>query len=140
MKNVYCDERFPQFNYSQKHADNIYVCFNNTDAGYHSSADTELIIKNLSNTSAMRIWCVEFEGAEIDCNYEKNLVLNVGESVSIEINDEKIGEAEAPFEVVVTYTMDNAMHTTVIREFSFMAMTDDEMNQYPHLGIQSDDT
>ena len=140
LKNVYCDERFPQFNYSQKHADNIYVCFNNTDAGYHSSADTELIIKNLSNTSAMRIWCVEFDGAEIDCNYEKNLVLNVGESVSIEINDEKIGEAEAPFEVVVTYTMDNAMHTTVIREFSFMAMTDDEMNQYPHLGIQSDDS
>ena len=140
LKTVYCDERFPQFNYSQKHADNIYVCFNNTDAGYHSSADTELIIKNLSNTSAMRIWCVEFDGAEIDCNYEKNLVLNVGESVSIEINDEKIGEAEAPFEVVVTYTMDNAMHTTAIKEFSFMAMTDDEMNQYPHLGIQNDDS
>ena len=140
LKNVYCDERFPQFNYSQKHADNIYVCFNNTDAGYHSSGDTELIIKNLSNTSAMRIWCVEFEGAEIDCNYEKNVALNVGESFSLEINDERIEEAETPFKVIVTYTMDNAMHTTVIREFSFMAMTDDEMNQYPHLGIQNDDS
>ena len=99
-----------------------------------------MIIRNLSNTSSIRIWCIDVEGAEIDLDYDRNLVLNVGESVSIEINDEKIGEAEAPFEVVVTYTMDNAMHTTVIREFSFMAMTDDEMNQYPHLGIQSDDS
>ena len=135
LKDVYCDERYPQFNYAQKHADNIYAYFNNTDAGYHSSADTELIVKNLSNTSSIRIWCVEIEGAEINYDYEKNLVLNVGESVSIGIDSASIEDAEKPFKVVVKYTIDNAMHTTAIKEFSFIAMTDDEMNQYAHIGI-----
>ncbi len=135
LKDVYCDERYPQFNYAQKHADNIYAYFNNTDAGYHSSVDTELIIKNLSNTSAIRIWRVEIEGAEISCDYPNNLVLNVGEPVSIGIDSTSIEETETPFKVVVKYTIDNSMHTTAVKEFCFTAMTDDEMSQYAHLGM-----
>ena len=133
LKDVFSDERYPQFNYAQKHADNVYVYFNNTDAGYHSSADTEMIIKNLSNTSSIRIWCVEINGAEINCNYEKNLVLNVGDSASVKINDSTIKDFGAPFKVVVKYTINNDMYTTVCKEFGFTGMSDEMMSQYNHL-------
>ena len=132
LKDVYCDERYPQFNYAQKHADNIYAYFNNTDAGYHSSADTELIIRNLSNTSSIRIWCIDVEGAEIDLDYDRNLVLNVGESVSIGIDSHQ--DAEKTFKIIVKYTIDNSMHTTVCKEFGFVSLSDEDIKQYPHLG------
>ncbi len=133
LKDVFSDDRFPQFNYSQKHADNVYAYFNNTDAGYHSSEDTELIIKNLSNTSATRIWCIDVEGAEIDLAYDKNLVLNAGESVTIGFDSTSFESAEKPFKVVVKYTIDNEMHTTACKEFSFTTLSDEDMKQYTHL-------
>ena len=140
LKTVFCDERYPQFNYTQKHADNLYAHFNNTDVGYHSSADTELIIKNLSNTSSIRIWCIEIDGAEFAYEYPRNLVLNVGESVSVGIDSTSVEDAETPFKVVVKYTIDNSIHTTAVKEFCFTAMTDDEMSQYARLGkIKIDD-
>ncbi len=133
LKDVFSDDRFPQFNYSQKHADNVYAYFNNTDAGYHSSADTELIIKNLSNTSAIRIWCIDVEGAEIDLTYDKNLVLEVGEAATIGINSLSFDNAGKPFSIVVKYTIENEMHTTTSKTFSFMPLTDEALKQYSHL-------
>ena len=133
MKDVFSDDRFPQFNYSQKHADNIYAYFNNTDAGYHSSYDTELIIKNLSNTSSIRIWCIDVEGAEIELIYNRNLVLNVGESVTIGVNSVSSENAEKPFKVIVKYTIDNDMHTTAFKAFSFISLSDEDIKQYTHL-------
>ena len=133
LKDVFSDDRFPQFNYSQKHADNIYAYFNNTDAGYHSSYDTELIIKNLSNTSSIRIWCIDVEGAEIELIYNRNLVLNVGESVTIGVNSVSSENAEKPFKVIVKYTIDNDMHTTAFKAFSFISLSDEDIKQYTHL-------
>ncbi len=140
LETVFDDDRFPQFNYSQKHADNIYAYFNNTDAGYHSSADTELIIKNLSNTSKIRIWSVDIEGAKIDYAYEKNLVLGVGESVSVSVDSDVAENELTPFKVKIAYTIENTMLTTATKEFSFIGMGADEMEIYKHLSKEIKET
>lgn len=138
LETVFDDDRFPQFNYAQKHADNIYVHFNNTDVGYHSSADTELIIENLSRTSPIHILCVKLIGADMEYVHEKDTVLQVGEKYVIDISDASLENAEKPFTVAVTCLIDNTMHTFAVKEFDFTAMSDEEMKLYPHLAKQVD--
>ena len=133
LEDVFSDDRFPQFNYSQKHADNVYAYFDNTDAGFHSSADTQLIIKNLSNTSNIRIWSVDIDGAPIDYVYERNLVLGVGESAYVGIDSRIADGPTTAFKVRVTYTIENTMLTTATREFGFIGMSDEEMEIYNYL-------
>ena len=133
LNDVYDDDRFPQFNYTQKHADNLYVHFNNTDVGYHSSKDTQLIIENLSNTSSMRIWCVDVQGADVDYAFELNTILNVGDEYRIELSNVSPETADKPFKIVVKYSIGNTQHTFVTREFSFIAITDEELDIYTHL-------
>lgn len=133
LETVFDDDRFPQFNYSQKHADNLYVYFNNTDAGYHSSADTELIVKNLSNTSSIRLWSVAIDGADIDYVLECNTVLGVGEDALIDIESENPGDSAKPIKVKVTYTIENSQMTFTSKEFTFIGLSDDDLKLYPHL-------
>jgi hypothetical protein len=140
LETVFDDDRFPQFNYTQKHADSIYVYFNNTDVGYHSSADTELIIENLSRTSPIYIPCVKIIGADMKYVHEKYTVLQVGEKYVIDISDISLESAEKPFTVEVTCLIDNTMHTLAVKEFDFIAMSDEEMKLYPHLAKQVDNT
>lgn len=133
LETVFDDDRYPQFNYTQKHADNIYVHFNNTDVGYHSSADTELIVENLSNTSPIHIICVEVNGADMDYVHEMNTVLKVGEKYVMDISNATPETADKPFTVGVSYIIDNTMKTVATREFSFIAVSDEMMAAYPHL-------
>ncbi len=133
LKTVYDDDRFPQFNFAQKHADNIYVRFNNTDAGYHSSRDTQLIIKNLSNTSKIHIWSVDIEGADADYAFELNTVLKVGDEHRIELSNVSPETADKPFKVIVKYSIDNTQHTFVERTFSFTAISDEDLKIFSHL-------
>lgn len=139
LGNVFSNEKFPQFNYTQKHADNIYVHFNNTDVGYHSSADNELIIENLSQTSPIHLWKVDIEGADAEYAYETNTVLQVGEKLIISLSNVSPETADTPFKVVVKYSIDNAQHTFVVKEFSFLAMSDEEMERYTHLAKAIDE-
>ena len=138
LKTVFDDDKYPQFNYTQKHADNIYVHFNNTDVGYHSSADTELIVENLSRTSPIHIICVEVTGADMDFVHEMNTVLQVGEKYVIDIDNISPENADKPFKVAVTYIIDNTMKTFVTKEFSFIAMSDENMEIYSHLAKNND--
>jgi hypothetical protein len=133
LETVFDDDRYPQFNYTQKHADNVYVYFNNTDVGYHSSADTELIVENLSDTSPIHIICVEVNGADMDFVHEMNTVLQVGGKYIIDIDNISPETADKPFKVAVTYIIDNTMKTFVTKEFSFIAMSDENMEIYSHL-------
>lgn len=133
LKTVFDDDRYPQFNYTQKHADNIYIHFNNTDAGYHSSADTELIVENLSNTSPIHVVSVKVSGADMDFTHRLNTVLQVGEEYVIDIENVSPETADKPFKVSVTYIIDNAMHTFVTKDFSFIAVSDENMEIYSHL-------
>lgn len=140
LEDVFCDERYPQFNYTQKNSDNIYVHFNNTDAGYHSSADTELIIENLSYHSPVRIMIVDIEGAELEYAYEVNTVLQVNEKYIINLSDVSPENADKPFSVVVKYFVDGSLHTFAVKEFSFIAMSDEEMKLYSHLTKKTENT
>ena len=133
LDSVYDDERFPQFNYSQKHADNVYAYFNNTDAGYHSSADTEFVVENLSNTSPIHIVSVQVNGADMDYAHKIDTVLQVGEKYVMDISNATPETADKPFTVSVSYIIDNTMKTVATREFSFIAVSDEMMEEYPHL-------
>ncbi len=133
LDSVYDDERFPQFNYSQKHADNVYAYFNNTDAGYHSSADTEFVVENLSNTSPIHVVCVEVNGADMDYTHKIDTVLQVGEKYVMDVSNISPETADKPFTVSVSYIIDNTMKTIATREFKFIAVSDEMMEEYPHL-------
>lgn len=134
LQSVYDDDRYPQFNYTQKHADNVYVHFNNTDVGYHSSADTELIVENLSRTSPIHVVRVQVIGADMDYAHEMNTVLGVDEKYVIDIENISPETADKPFTVAVTYLIDNTMHTFATKDFRFIAVSDETLEIYPHLG------
>ncbi len=138
LETVFDDDRFPQFNYTQKHSDSVYVRFNNTDAGFHSEADTQMIVKNLSNTSKIHIWKIKFEGVQLDYADEQKKVLDVGESILLDLSEVDPEIADRPFKVIVKYSLDNTQHTYVEKVFDFTGMSDEEMKLYSHLACIGD--
>ena len=97
-----------------------------------------MIIENLSRTSPIHILCVKVNGADMEYVHEKNTVLQVGEKYVIDITDISLESAEKPFTVAVTCLIDNTMHTFAVKEFDFIAMSDENMEIYSHLAKNND--
>ncbi len=135
LENVYSDDRYPQFHYTEKHSDSVYVRFNNTDTGYHSSADTQLIVENLSKTSKLHILKMYVEGAQVDYEIKRNTVLDVGEKITVDVSNISPETANKPFQIVVKFYLEDNPNTYSEKIFNFVAMSDEEMEKYPHLAV-----
>jgi hypothetical protein len=74
----------------------------------------------------------------MDYVHKMNTVLQVGEKYVIDIENISPETADKPFKVAVTYIIDNTMKTFVTKEFSFIAMSDENMEIYSHLAKNND--
>ncbi len=135
--NVYSDKAYPQFNLSQNTSESVYARFNNTASGYHTAQDTELLIKNLSADSNLRIWSITADGVDIAFDYEKGVKIKQGEEISIAVTDGAFADSAVPFALEITYTLENLQLTTVIDTLGFTAISNAQAERYRHLSLNS---
>lgn len=84
ITDVYSDPEFPQFNLGQNPANGLYVKFDKSPSGFHTSKDTALTIESLSEQYDTEIISVKADGMDADLSAKNGTVLKVGESCKIE--------------------------------------------------------
>lgn len=138
IENVYSSKEYPQFNMSQNNGEILYARFNNTSSGYHSTNDTELVIKNMSIEADVVIWSINAVDADIDFDYESGLVVEMGQVMNVKATNNDFENANIPFEVQITYSLLNNQLTSETKTFLFTPMTDAQMAQFSYLSQVAD--
>lgn len=133
IKNVYSSKAYPQFNLSQNDGEVVYMRFDNTSVGYHSSDDTALVIKNMSTESTMVIWSVKADNADISFKYSAGMAVSKGDVVSLAVTDGDFDSYPTPITVSITYSLLNSQMTSTTESFCFTPMSDEEMDIFTHL-------
>lgn len=133
IENVFSSKAYPQFNLSQNPGEVLYVRFDNTSTGYHSTVDTALEITNLSAESNIQIWAIEAVGADIDFDFDRGMTVVQGNTVTIEAINNDFAGAAIPFAVNVRYSIMNTQMTYVDETINFTPLTNAQANKYKYL-------
>lgn len=80
IKDVYSDERFPQFEIAQAPPDGVYVRFTDESSGFYNSSSDTLLLRNLAGSS-IEIRAVTINGIPYDIGEE--ITLKEGEETTI---------------------------------------------------------
>lgn len=136
IKNVYSDPKFPQFEQSLIPQNDIYLRFDNTSFGFHSSKDTNFYIKNISKENSVDILEVESIYADIQC-FKKWKTRNIkpGEYTIYEIGNKNIEEYNKPFKIKVKYRTLNNPALIKEKTFDITPLKDNELSRYNHLAL-----
>lgn len=134
ITDVYSDPEFPQFNLGQNPANGLYVKFDKSPSGFHTSKDTALTIESLSEQYDTEIISAKADGMDVDLSAKNGTVLKVGESCKIEFKKHSLPKSTEPFTVTVVYSLKNGQVPFVkSRTFTFTAMSDSEYDNYVFL-------
>jgi len=119
LKDVYTNEAFPQFKYSENMAYTVYGEFNNSVSGYITSDSTQYTVTNISEGHEIKILSVYAQGLDIAFDGDYNLSLAPGESAVFDISGDipEVGAALAS--VTVTYKMSDSITPYNFRTFRY---------------------
>ena len=139
ITDIYSNPDYPQFETAQNPADGLYVKFDATPSGFHTSKDTKLLIESLSEQYDTEILKIEASGADIIFKGANGLVLKPGESAEIEFENRTLPDSSNPFTLTVTYSLKNKKVPFIkTKTFSFTAMSDEEYDRYIFLSGRKD--
>ena len=130
---VYSSKEYPQFNLSQNNSEIVYARFDNTSAGYHSTDDTSLVIKNMSVEADIIIWEIKAVGADITFDYVAPTQISKGKVLEIKATNNDFAAAQKPFAVNISYTILNTQMTYTTDVINFTPMTDAQMERFSYL-------
>ena len=85
LADVYADKDYPQFHATTNPSSGVHAMFNVSAEGYVSSADTELIITNITKETTMDIYDVVIQGMDVDTENFIVKTLKPGESTTLKI-------------------------------------------------------
>lgn len=134
IKDVYSDPQFPQFEQSLIPQNDIYLRFNNTSFGFHSSKDTSFYIKNISKENSIDILEVKSIYADIQ-SFKKWKTSNIkpNEYTIYGIGNKNIKEYNKPFKISVKYRTLNNPALIKEKVFDITPINDEEFARYKHL-------
>ena len=111
---------YTQFHTTTNPSHIIYAEFDKSKEGYISSADTELVITNISNDSIVTISALTVKGADFDFDFFP-FILKPGQSKSVKIDGSVPAVSVKNMEVDVTYLSDKITPVSQ-RSFEFTIM------------------
>lgn len=120
IKDVYSDPDFPQFEYSNHAYRNIHVKFNQSSTGYLSSADTALVIENVSTDSMIKILSVTLSGTELDFDVSQAKMLSSGEKVEIPFEGKIPAVSAVSSQITVSYIEVGSINPFCVDTFDIM--------------------
>ena len=84
-ENVYSSPDYPQFHYTSNPSDAVHAAFDKSVEGFLTAEDTKLVIKNVCKEDKMKILAVDFDGCDLKVNLKGTPILNVEESIELEL-------------------------------------------------------
>lgn len=133
IKDVFSDVKFPQFNSAQNPVDSIYLRFDGTSPGYHSDADTKLLIQNLSKEYEINVWYIQVGGAKFELKPTIKKRISAGETGYIALPEHLLADCTNPFDITVVYTLYNNQAQLKSKTFTFTPLSDADAKQYSYL-------
>ncbi len=111
---------YPQFHATTNPSHSVWAAFDNSKEGYADSADTALVIKNLSEEKKMYVTSLSVKGADISFDF-RPFTLSAGESREIPVEGRIPEGSLKNFEINVSYVLES---TTPVggRTFEFTLM------------------
>lgn len=133
INDVFSDAKFPQFNSAQNPVDSIYLRFDGTSPGYHSDADTKLLIQNLSKEYEINVWYIQVGGAKFELKPTIKKRIAAGETGYIALPEHLLADCTNPFDITVVYTLYNNQAQLKSKTFTFTPLSDADAKQYSYL-------
>ncbi len=133
IQNVFSDTKFPQFNSAQNPVDSIYLRFDGTSPGYHSAADTKLLIQNLSKEYEINVWYIQVGGAKFELKPTLKKRIAAGETGYITLPEHMLADCTNPFDITVVYTLYNNQAQLKNKTFTFTPLSAADAAQYSYL-------
>lgn len=130
ITDIYSNPKYPQFELAQNPADGLYVRFNNTNSGFHTSADTELVLKNMSEQYDMKILDISVDGVQIDLSSKTIDKIAAGEAKEVGAVSQNIASQSRPFTITVKYLLESPQYLIKEKTFSFTPFSDAEALKY----------
>ena len=141
---VHTYEEYPQFHEATNICESVYAEFDSSAPGYLTSADTKLIIRNLSATKKMRLTSVAVNGIDISFSAEDYLMKELAPQGTIELafDGEVPAESLTVAEVRISYVLVGSATPVNEKEFYF-TLLNGEAPEYdaenPNVQIESPD-
>ena len=133
ITDVFSDTRYPQFESAQNPVDGIYARFDKAAAGFRTTADSALLLKNLSENTEAVIWDIKAEGADIEFDFERGMSLPRGKIAEIPIKDGDYSAYTLPFTVTVRYSLRNTQMTFVTKDFAFTPLNESQAKAFAYM-------
>ncbi len=83
IKDVHSSPEYPQFEYSNNPYCNLHLKFNSSPAGYLSSDDSALEVRNISDDNYIKILSVRSNGVKLDFDLSGSGILSPDEKISV---------------------------------------------------------
>lgn len=115
IKDVHTDPSYPQFEYSDNINMGVHFAFDKSSAGYISSDDSAIIIRNLNNITPIVVTSVAASG--LDIKFCANKVILPGKSVKIKFTGNIPDVSAKRSDITVRY-LEGASKNTSVRGFT----------------------
>lgn len=119
LKTVYTDPAFPQFETTYNAKFGVHAAFDKSVYGRVSSADTALVIENLSKKSDIELVSIKVEGIGASFDDVKGKTIPKGGKISVPLKAPIDEKAMTNFTVTVYYLDMNSAFAIGMRRFNF---------------------
>lgn len=137
IKDIYSNPKYPQFELAQNPADGLYMRFDNTNSGFHTSEDTALVFTNLSEQYTIDILDISAKGFNLFPEYNSYSGIGAGSTEVISMTDHCFAKSTQPISIKVRYRLNSPQRLIKEKTFTFTHLSDDEIKDYPFINDAS---
>ncbi len=103
IKDVYTDEKYPQFKYTTNPSSSVYAEFSNSEPGFIGRDASSVIITNVNRKNPVIITGIVADGAKLRFKMNPAFLLMPGESTAIKFEGEIPSESGKAVHITVCY-------------------------------------
>ncbi len=120
IKDVYSNPDYPQFEYSNHASRSIHVKFDKSKTGYLSSADSKLIVENLTSDRSIKIFAVNSDGVDLNFDLADIGTIKAGETAEIPFSGKIPTVGSVAAQITVSYIEFGSLNPFCVSEFDIM--------------------
>lgn len=120
ITDIYSNPDYPQFEYSNHVSRSIHVKFDNSKTGYLSSDDKKLIVENITTDRNIKVFAVDFDGADLTFDLSAAETIKAGETAEIPFSGEIPDVGAVAAQITVSYIEFGSLNPFCVSEFDVM--------------------
>ncbi len=120
ITDIYSSPDYPQFEYSNHASRSIHVKFDKSNTGYLTSADSKLIVENLTTDRDIKIFAVNLNGVDLIFDVAGVETIEAGEKAEIPFSGEVPKVGSVATEITVSFIEVGSLNPFCVSDFDIM--------------------